>query len=777
MKKETSCINSRAILDYLEAHGVEYSGLLSDLDPELDRLEDPEAFLRDPDNWVSSGVISTLFERTAQLLGDDHIAYKIGKYATENTALGFAQRTMVKAFWSVRTGLKHAQKINDQWNRSKKVDLVELRRNEATVRLRWDRGMDVSKHLCRYNKAVYTHLPVIWGGRRLTLKETCCQFDGAPYCEYHLEWPLRNRLQEVLSRFYTPRSVLMDTVTKIERDRETIDRKNQELKDINRELQRKIEEQRESEEALKESEERYRRIFENIQDVYYEVHLDGTLLEISPSIERMSGFRRDELVGSPIVRVLPDPSTRKKLMKEILEKGRVVNGEVELADKDGSRHTCEINMSLEKGAQGAPEKLIGSMRDITERKRLEAGLLQMQKMESIGTLAGGIAHNFNNILMSIQGRISLMMMDKDENHPDFIHIKGVEHAVDHAAELTQGLLGFARGGKYEVKPTDLNDLIDHESRMFGQTKKEIRVHGDYAEDLWAVDVDQGQMRQALLNLFVNAGQAMPGEGDLYVQTENVRIHGKDGLFGDMPPGSYVKVSITDTGVGMSDAVREKIFEPFFTTQQVGQGTGLGLSSAYGIVKNHSGFIHVFSEEGRGTTFTLHLPASQQPLLQEKKAVLGLVKGEETILLVDDEEMITDVGVQLLEKLGYEVLTAKGGEEALGLYRGRQDDIALVILDMIMPGMGGGETYDRLKEIRPDLKVLLSSGYSIDGQAQEILDRGCNGFIQKPFNLEDLSSKIRETLDSPGRSRGPVYAWPQRARSTPPTGRADPAAGH
>lgn len=745
MEQETNCINSRAILDYLKAQGVDFSGMLQGLDPEIDRMADPESFLRDPDNWISSGVVSKMFERAAQLLDDDQAAYKIGQYATKNTALGFAQRTMIKAFWSVRTGLKHAQKLNDQWNRTKKVELVELKRNEATIRLHWDPKMKTSKHLCQYNKAVYVHLPIIWEGSRLTLNETCCQFQGAPYCEYHLKWPLRNRLQEILSRFYTSKHVLMDTITKIEKDREIIDRKNEELKAINQELHRKIEEQWQSESALKESEERYRRIFENIQDVYYEVDLHGALLEISPSIRHISRYQREELIGSPITQVLADPKSRNDLMREIRKKGKVVNTEIHLSDKDGSRHVCEINMSLEKNEHGKPTKLIGSMRDITARKHLEAGLLQMQKMESIGTLAGGIAHNFNNILMAIQGRVSLMMMDKNETHPDYGHMMGIERAVEQAAELTRGLLGFARGGKYEVRPTDLNDLIGRESRMFGQTKKEIRVHGAYADGLWTVDVDQGQMRQALLNLFVNAWQAMPGEGDLWIRTENVRIESEEVPSLGLLPGSYVKISITDTGIGMDEAVREKIFEPFFTTKEVGEGTGLGLSSVYGIIKNHSGFIHVSSKKDEGTTFTIHLPASETRFVEEKMQAQSIVTGEGTILLVDDEEMITDVGEQMLETLGYRVLTAGGGKEALDLYGRNRDDIALVILDMVMPGMSGGETYDRLKRMNPNLKVLLSSGYTIDGQAQEILNRGCNGFIQKPFNLEGLSRQIRDAL--------------------------------
>jgi CheY-like chemotaxis protein len=282
--------------------------------------------------------------------------------------------------------------------------------------------------------------------------------------------------------------------------------------------------------------------------------------------------------------------------------------------------------------------------------------------------------------------------------------------------------------------------------MIGRTRKEITIRGKYEENLWAAEVDQGQIEQALMNLYINAFQAMPGGGDLYVQTENIIIDENYIKPYKVEPGKYIKISVTDTGVGMDKITQQRIFEPFFTTREMGRGTGLGLASAYGIVKNHDGFINVYSEKGKGTTFNIYFPASEKEIIKEKKIHEEVLRGTETVLLVDDEDMIIDVGQDILELLGYEVLPVMGGEEAVEFYEKNQDKIDMVILDMIMPDMGGGQTYDRLKEINPDIKVLLSSGYSINGQATEILERGCDGFIQKPFNIMDLSQKIRELFD-------------------------------
>ena len=367
-------------------------------------------------------------------------------------------------------------------------------------------------------------------------------------------------------------------------------------------------------------------------------------------------------------------------------------------------------------------------------------------MEAIGTLAGGIAHDFNNLLMGIQGRTSLMLMNIDSSHPNYVHFKEIEDIVKRGADLTKQLLGFARGGKYEVKPTDINNLISKSSDMFARTKKEISVYGKYQEGIWTVEVDKGQIEQVLLNLYVNAWQAMPGGGELYLRTENITLDKSYVKPFDIKPGRYVKISISDTGIGMDEATRQRIFEPFFTTKEMGRGTGLGLASAYGIIKNHEGFINVYSEQGQGTTFNIYLPASDKEIIKEKELPCELLKGTETVLFVDDEEMIREVGGALLGQLGYKVLSAGNGKEAVEVYSNNKDKIDMVVLDMIMPEMGGDKAYDKMKEINPDIKVLLSSGYSVNGDATKIMKRGCDGFIQKPFNMKQLSKSIREILD-------------------------------
>ncbi len=393
--------------------------------------------------------------------------------------------------------------------------------------------------------------------------------------------------------------------------------------------------------------------------------------------------------------------------------------------------------------------------DITQRKRseeekkkLEHQLNQSQKMESIGTLAGGIAHDFNNLLMGILGNASLILMQLDRSNPVFDRLKNIEDYVQRGSDLTKQLLGFARSGKYETKPTNLAEFIRESSELFGRTKKEIRIYRNAQEDLWTVEVDQGQMEQVLLNLYVNAWQAMPGGGDLYLSAENVSLDKIDvsPYPYDINPGKYVKVIVTDTGIGMDEATMVRIFEPFFTTKEKGRGTGLGLASAYGIIKNHGGFILVDSEKGHGTTFKIYLPASNKVVENDFKTEDELQKGQETVLFIDDEEMILEVGAKMLEGLGYKVMIAVGGRQGLIIYEQNKDAIDIVILDMIMPEIGGRGAFDAMLQIDPSVKVLLSSGYSLDGQAKEIMQRGCKGFIQKPFTMVELSKKIRGILD-------------------------------
>ncbi|MBI4633560.1 MAG: response regulator [Deltaproteobacteria bacterium] len=514
-------------------------------------------------------------------------------------------------------------------------------------------------------------------------------------------------------------------------------------------IARDITASKQASEALRISEEKYSTILEDIEEGYYETDLDGNFTFFNQSFHKTFGYSRSELMGMNKSQCMDPRCAQKALQatRDVYITGRPAVGlEWECSRKDGTRIVIDTSVFLTKNSEGQATGFRGIIRNITERKRLESDLLQAQKMEAVGTLAGGIAHDFNNLLMGIHGYASLMLMTIKPNNPDYEKLKSIEQHVQSGAELTRQLLGFARGGKYEVKPTRLNDLIGKSITLFGRTKKELIMHQKLREDLWTAEVDRGQIEQVLLNLYLNAWQAMPGGGSIYIETDNVTIENTKAMPFYVTPGTYVKISVADTGVGMDEKTLERLFEPFFTTKEMGRGTGLGLASAYGIIKGHGGFINVSSQLEKGTIFDIYIPSTVKEVIEEEAPSCDITKGHETILLVDDEEAIINVTRDILEMLGYKVITASSGQEAIDTYSAKKDSLDLVILDMIMPGMGGGETFDRLKEINPDIKVILSSGYSITGRATKIMERGCRSFIQKPFNINEISSRIREALD-------------------------------
>jgi CheY-like chemotaxis protein len=368
-------------------------------------------------------------------------------------------------------------------------------------------------------------------------------------------------------------------------------------------------------------------------------------------------------------------------------------------------------------------------------------------MEAIGTLAGGIAHDFNNLLSVVQGNVSLMLFDIDPAHPHFENLKTIEKQVRSGAELTRQLLGYARKGRYYVKAISLNEVVRETSATFGKARKDIVIQTDLEDGPCPIEADRGQIEQVLLNLYVNAADAMPTGGTLTVQTAHVTHEEIQSKVYEPKPGEYVLLRVSDTGSGMNEETRRRLFEPFFTTKAMGRGTGLGLASAYGIVKGHGGYIDVESQEGKGSTFRIFFPATKKEIEHTVYLSGDLVTGSGTILLVDDEELVLATAAKVLKRLGYAVIEARSGREAVELYQGNKDRVDMVVLDMIMPEMGGGEVFDKIKEIDPGVKVLLSSGYSIDSQAKEILARGCRGFIQKPFSVKEFSSAVKVVLDS------------------------------
>ncbi len=472
---------------------------------------------------------------------------------------------------------------------------------------------------------------------------------------------------------------------------------------------------------------------------------------INREYQEVFGLKREEMIGACMIDVMGEDNYARitNYITEVLS-GRRVRFETSFETLKGEIQWLDYNYIPMLNSVEAIDGFCVLGHNFTEKKlaeeekmKLERSLHNAQKFKAIGTLAGGIAHDFNNLLMGIQGRASLMSLNLDPSHPLVEHVNAIEEYVRSASDLTSQLLGLARGGKYEVKPIDLNTLILESSAMFGRTRKEIRIHKEMPLKALVVEVDKRQIEQVLLNMYVNAWQAMPHGGDLYLKAKAININALECQIYGMEPGYYACVSITDTGIGMTQETQQRVFDPFFTTKEKQRGTGLGLASAYAIIKNHNGTITIYSEVAEGTTFNIYLPLSQKDAQYETLVERQPVQGTETILLVDDEQLILDVGKAMLEALGYLVITVNSGENAIEKILRLGNSIDMVVLDMIMPGMGGGKTFDHIRQIKAEIPVILCSGYSINGQADEIMQRGCDGFIQKPFSISEISFTIRK----------------------------------
>jgi two-component system, cell cycle sensor histidine kinase and response regulator CckA len=381
--------------------------------------------------------------------------------------------------------------------------------------------------------------------------------------------------------------------------------------------------------------------------------------------------------------------------------------------------------------------------DVTEKRLMKKQLIQAKKREALSTLGGGLTHNLNNLLLAIQENISLLTTGEGFNQEQLDILKTIEQYLQNSSKLTAQLIKIAKIGESEIKPTDLNKIIERSSRMFGRTHHEVRIHQKYKEGIWIVNAVTGQLEQVFLNLYLNARQAMPDGGDLFLETENITLDENLVRSLGMNGRNFVKISVQDTGKGIE--TREKIFAPFFSTQKTSVGQGLGLSFAYSTIRDHNGIITVQSEQGKGSIFTIYLPVSadQNPVEDHSNGKISIGKG--SILFVEDEELICDIGKQMLEEMGYFCITAPDGRSALEIYEKKRHHIDMVILDMAMPDMGGGETFDKLIKVNPKIKVLVSNGHGPDGEVAEVLERGCSAFIQKPFKMNELSQKIRDVM--------------------------------
>lgn len=506
------------------------------------------------------------------------------------------------------------------------------------------------------------------------------------------------------------------------------------------------------------SEERYRLLVETMNDGLGVQDRNGILTYVNDKLCEMTGYSRDELTGSPITDFLDEDN--KRLYEENAVKqlsGNCKPYEMLLLRRGGKTLHVIISPQVINDSDGHLKGIFAVITDISERKEaefkkleMESQLQQAQKMESIGTLAGGISHDFNNSLQAILGYAQMLLLDTEITDPKYSKLLQIEKAAQRASELTQQLLTFSRKVESQLRPANLNQEIKQVEKLLRRTiPKMIDIKLDLEEDLHIINADPSQVEQILMNLAVNARDAMGEEGTLKIVTNNIMLDEEScKSYMDLIPGDYVLLSLSDTGKGMDKETSERIFEPFFTTKEVGKGTGLGLSMVYGLVKKHCGHIACQSEPGKGSCFNVYLPTitdgSKEALVEDE--VDQPPKGDETILLIDDEALVRELGELILQKYGYKVLTAVDGESGIQTYQDKKDSISLIILDLMMPGMGGRRFLEEILKIKPDIKVIIASGYFSDENVHSVIKGGAKGFIKKPFDVKKMLNVVRDVLD-------------------------------
>jgi len=538
---------------------------------------------------------------------------------------------------------------------------------------------------------------------------------------------------------------------------------------------RDITDRKKTEEALRVSQQLLNSIIKTVPDIIYRLDAEGNITFINDTV-KMYGYTPEKLIGKPVIDLV-HTDDREKALYKINERRTGKRGtksfKIRLLNSNNETIPFEVKSEssyeikervflidaegLYNTDKNVSENFVGTQgiaRDISEREELDKEkkkfkdqIFEVEKMESIGRLAGGIAHDFNNILTAILGYSEMLKIKyNDLSSSDGAAVSVIYQSAEKAANLTQQLLGFARKGKYNPVPLNINEIINERITTFKEiAEKKINIHCDFEEDINTIEADKNQIEHILMNLFVNSRDAMPNGGDVIFKTENIYLNKElTGNIPDFNPGNYVKISVTDTGTGITENTKKHLFEPFFTTKGTGKGSGLGLATVYGIIKNHNGHILCESEPGKGAAFLIYIPVLEKEIAQQEDRK-KVIKNGKSILFVDDDELVRNVVKNQLEVLGHKVLAAQDGIEAVTLYERKKDEIGLVLLDMIMPNMDGRETFFKLKNIDNEVKILLMSGYSQDEKSTELLMEGAKGFIQKPFKLNMLSTVIKNIL--------------------------------
>jgi PAS domain S-box-containing protein len=527
-----------------------------------------------------------------------------------------------------------------------------------------------------------------------------------------------------------------------------LEEKMMQLEQANRILEQDIAERKRTEEALRESEEKYRHLFENIYDVYYRTDEKGIISLLSPSVEKYFGYAPDELIGKNVKNLYINPNRREEFLSLLFKDGHVDDFEAQLKRKDNSIIWVSTNAKLLTDEEGNYIGVEGISRDVTDRKQLEYQLMQAQKMESIGTLAGGIAHDFNNILSSVIGYTELALDDAKKGTQQHEHLQEVLTAGNRAKDLVMQILTFSRQVDHEQKPIQVKPIVKEALKLL---RASIPSTIDIKENVQGnalVIGNSTQIHQVLMNLCTNASHAMADRGgvltiglfDVSLDSESASSHP------NLKPGPYINLIVSDTGIGISSEIIRKIFDPFFTTKEKGEGTGMGLSVVHGIVRSHGGDIYVYSEPGKGSTFKVFLPAIKRSIKPEERVDVPIPTGTERILFIDDEPAIAKVGAQILESLGYNVVTRTSSIESLELFKVQKDRFDLVITDMTMPHMTGEKLAEEFMKIKSDIPVILCTGFSSRIDEQEALSIGIRAFISKPIFKREIAEAVRRVLD-------------------------------
>jgi PAS domain S-box-containing protein len=521
---------------------------------------------------------------------------------------------------------------------------------------------------------------------------------------------------------------------------------------LQRTLRHLIERKR-AESSVRQWERRFEAWFENSKDILFTLDLDGRIASVNKAAEEVMGWRRDEAVQKNIKSlVAPEHAALcKAMMRRIVNQEPLRHMEIAVLRKDGRKVLLEASARLLRSDE-KKDCIQGIARDVTDRRQLENMVRQSQKLEAIGRLSGGLAHDFNNLLCVISGHIELLTEALEPTDPAFRSVTQIRKAADSAAALTRQLLAFSRRQVFHPQVVDLNAIVVETEKLLERLIDEhIEFYTALDPSLGCVLVDPVQVEQVIINLVLNARDAMPEGGKLTIETSNLDLDDDyHSRISHLPAGKYVLLAMTDTGLGMNEEAQSHIFEPFYTTKELGKGTGLGLATVYGIVKQSGGYIWVYSEEGRGTTFKVYLPRVVSPLTDARVGRRGaeIGKGTETILVVEDAEPLRTLTKEFLTASGYTVLEAANGHEALRVARSYRGAIDLLLTDVVMPRMGGKSLVEQMKQLRPRTRVLYMSGYPNDGIVQAgILASGVT-LLEKPFTREILSKRVRQVLDDP-----------------------------